>query len=482
MEKVLATNIKNLDRREWQLWILAITLIIILSIITVTTYFFLMGETYFNFSLLRTMANRALGGLLILVILFCVYVINTRRILGQMRATLEYQAIRDPLTDLYNRKYFTTRLHEEIERAQRGHYSLGLLLCDIDHLTKINNSWGNKTGDEILKAVAQNIKEVTRGMDLVARWGGDEIVVLLTNTTREGVTVATDRILKGIRQIGEKAMIHLDLSIGIALYPDHGTDGDALLQLAERALQIAKKERGKIHIGEEIYHLDKHAIKVVFQPIIDVKSRHIFGYEALARDPQGKLNITELFKRYHAMGKLTDLKRLCFDLELKIAREAGIKKLFINVDYEILRSLLDIDVPEIQNMEIILEISEKEVLDDIENRLKIARKLRSKGFKFAIDDFGAGFISLPFIAQLIPDYIKIDRSTILQSVSSLKFREFLKDLILALRNYSPEGIVAEGIETEQELEIVTEMGLNLIQGFLLGRPHELRRGQASLLS
>jgi len=126
-------------------------------------------------------------------------------------------------------------------------------------------------------------------------------------------------------------------------------------------------------------------------------------------------------------------------------------------------------------MEIILEISELEALHDVENHMKITRKWRGSGFKFAIDDFGAGFISLPFIAMLIPDYIKVDRSTILQAVSSEKFRKFSEDLVHAIRNYSKEGIIAEGIETKRELEVVKDMGIDIAQGFLLGKPQELKR-------
>lgn len=471
MNSTITNSVSAIERREWQLWILALALILVLGSITVMTYFFVLSEAYHNYSLIRSMANRALGGLCILIFLFCAYVINTRLILGKMRAALEHQAIRDSLTDLYNRRYFNDRLQDEIARADRDRYILALLLCDIDHFKEINNSWGNQTGDEVLKAVAQSIKESTRGMDLVARWGGDEIVVVLANTTREGVSIATDRIRKGVRRAGEKALIDLDMSIGIALYPEHAINAEDLLRLADRALDIAKRSGDQIQIGEEEYYLDKHAIKVMFQPVVDIRSNRIFGYEALGRDPQGKLNILELFKRYQAIGKLNELKRLCFDLELRKAQEAGLQRLFINVDFDMLVNPEQVFKP--PDMEVILEISEKEVLDNIENKLKIAEKWRARGFKFAIDDFGAGFISLPFIAQLIPDYIKIDRSTILQSVSSLQFREFLRGLVLAMRNYSPEGIIAEGVETEYELQVVKEIGLDLVQGFLLGRPHEM---------
>ena len=471
MNSTVSDNVRSIERREWQLWFLALVLILILSTITIGTYFFLLDEAYQNFNLVRTMANRALGGLCVLIFLFCAYVVNTRRILGKMRDTLEYQAIRDNLTDLYNRRYFKDRLDQEVIRAGQNKYLMAILICDIDHFKSINDSWGHQVGDEMLKGVAQVIKEATRGMDLVARWGGDEIVVALANTTREGVSIATERIRKGVRRVGEKALIDLDLSMGVALFPEHGTHSDDLLRLADRALHISKKSGEKIHVGEEEYHIDEKSVKLVFQPVIDVRSNHVFGYEALGRDPQGKLNILELFKRYQAIGKLEDLKSLCFKMALNAAREAGLQKLFINVDFNILRNMKEISKP--QDMEVILEISEKEVLDDVENQLKIAQRWRTKGFKFAIDDFGAGFISLPFIAQLVPEYIKIDRSTILQSVSSLQFREFLKDLIQAMSNYSTEGIIAEGIETEQELQVVKELGLDLVQGFLLGRPHEL---------
>ena len=471
MNSTVSDNVRFVERREWHLWLLALVLIFILSTITIGTYFFILDEAYQNFNLVRSMANRALGGLCILIFLFCAYVVNTRRILGKMRDTLEYQAIRDNLTDLYNRRYFKDRLDQEIARADQNKYLMAILICDIDHFKSINDSWGHQVGDEMLKAVAQVIKEATRGMDLVARWGGDEIVVALANTTREGVSIATERIRKGVRRIGEKALIDLDLSMGVALFPEHGTHSDDLLHLADRALHISKKSGEKVHVGEEEYHIDEKSVKLVFQPIIAVRSNRVFGYEALGRDPQGKLNILELFKRYQAIGKLDDLKSLCFKMTLNTASKAGLEKLFINVDFNILRNMKEISKP--LNMEVILEISEKEVLDDVENQLKIAQRWRANGFKFAIDDFGAGFISLPFIAQLIPEYIKIDRSTVLQSVSSLQFREFLKDLIQAMSNYSTEGIIAEGIETEQELEVVKELGLDLVQGFLLGRPHEL---------
>jgi EAL domain-containing protein (putative c-di-GMP-specific phosphodiesterase class I) len=267
--------------------------------------------------------------------------------------------------------------------------------------------------------------------------------------------------------------LDLDMSIGVALYPEHGRTVDELVRLADRALYIAKKGGDKIHIGEEEYHLDEHTIKVVFQPVVNVGSNEVVGYEALSRDPQGRLSILELFRRYHAIGQLNELKCLCFKSQVKVAQEIGLQRVFINVDFNVLNQL-DL-IPKPSGTEVILEISEVEALHDVENHLKVTRKWRKAGYKFAIDDFGAGFISLPFIAQLIPEYIKMDRSTMLQAVGSEKFRKFSKDLVRALRNYSTEGIIAEGIETQKELRVVKYIGIYLVQGYLLGKPQELNK-------
>ena len=465
-------SMTDVEQREWQLWAMALGLIIILGSITAMTYFFLFGDTYQSSIFTRTMANRAVAGVYILIILFCVYIVHTRIVVGKMKWQLKAQATRDGLTDLLNRTYLTDQFEDAIVRAERNGTVLGVLLCDLDRFSAVNDLRGYQAGDEILKAVARGICESSRGTDIVSRWGGDEIVVVLTNTTREGVIVAADRMIKAVSKVGQSALVDLDMSVGIALYPDHGKTADELLKMADRALFISKNGGGKIHVGEEEYALDENAVKIVFQAVVDVQSKHILGYEALGRDPKGKLGIIEIFKRYEAVGQLTELKCLCFKRTLEVTRDVNLQRVFINVDFNMLKMLEGLTKP--PDTDVILEISELEALYDVESYLKIANKWRAAGFKLAIDDFGAGFISLPFIAELVPDYIKIDRKTILQAVSSPQFRGFLKDMIQALRNYASEGIIAEGIEKENELQIVKDMGISLIQGFLLGRPHELK--------
>lgn len=324
---------------------------------------------------------------------------------------------------------------------------------------------------DVLKAVAKSIRESTRGIDLVFRWGGDEIVVVLSEATREGIYIATDRIRRGILKVGEDLNVDLDVSVGVASYPEHGNDVDQLTRIADRALYIAKKGGDKIHIGEEEYHPDENAIKIFFQPVVNVRSNRIIGYEALARDSQERLSVLDLFKRFQAIGLLSELKQICLMSQLKAAQTLKLERVFINVDFTLLSQFEP--MPITPGTEAVLEISEVEAIYDIEKHITIVNRWREQVFKFAIDDFGAGFVSLPFIAQVVPEYIKLDRSTIVQAVSSEKFREFSKDSVRALKNYAKEGIVAEGIETEKELTMVKDIGIQFCQGFLLGHPQAL---------
>jgi diguanylate cyclase (GGDEF)-like protein/PAS domain S-box-containing protein len=385
---------------------------------------------------------------------------------------LAQQASRDPLTKLYNRRYFQSWIEAEIARAGRRKHTLAILLCDLDNFKAINDTQGQQVGDEVLLAVGRSIQESTRGTDLVFRWGGDEFAVVLSNTTQEGVMIATERIRRAVRKVSEQAYPELDLSIGVALYPQHGSHADELTRQADLALYTAKKGKDKVRIGVEEQTLNEQSVKVMFQPIMDVRSDKVKGYEALSCDPQGKVSILELFKRYNATGQLNEFKRFCFKTQLKAAQEAGLERVFINVDFNMLSQFESISRP--PGMDVVLEISELEALHDKENCLQIAKKWRAKGFQFALDDFGANFASLPFISQLIPDYIKLDRSTILQALSAEPFRDFLGDLLVALRKYSTEGIIAEGIETAQELQVVKNLGISLVQGFLVGKPDEIR--------
>ena len=380
-------------------------------------------------------------------------------------------SIRDPLTNLYNRRYFNKRIEEEISRATRQESRFALLLCDLDNFKKVNDTRSHQVGDEILKAAGQAIQVATRDMDFVFRWGGDEFVVILLVDNRQGIIDAGERIRERVMALGRQWEFPLDLSIGVASFPEHGEDSNQLIRLADRALYIAKKRGDKIHIGEEEYELDDGVVHVVFQPIVDTRSGQVIGHEALSRSAKEDLGIQELFRKYHSIGKLLELKELCFQMQIETAEAHGLDRVFVNVDFALLEHLGSREKP--ANVEVILEISEKEALDDIEHHLAVTQKWKAEGYKFAFDDFGVGFISLPFLADLEPDYIKLDRLTILQAVASDDFRDFLNHVVQGLMHYAPQGIVAEGVESEEELLVAEQMGVHLVQGHLFGEPEPI---------
>ncbi len=384
---------------------------------------------------------------------------------------LAEQAIRDVLTGLYNRRFFDERIEVELARASRNHHGVAFLMCDLDYFKSVNDIHGHQVGDEVLKTVAGAVLSSTRGSDLTVRWGGDEMVVVLSETNESGGRIVAQRIRRAVRRLSEARGVRFDISIGIAVFPTHGESVTQLLRLADRALYIAKKSGNRIHIGDEHYRLDGQAINVVFQPIVDVWSNQVLGFEAFGRDPEGRLSVSELFKKYHVVGQLEELKAICFHEQLRVGQEAGLSRIFLNVDLRVLERLEPLVKPD--GMDVILEISEREVLHDVEGYLAVAMKWRARGYKFAIDDFGEGFVSLPLVARLTPEYIKIDRSLVVQATSSDRFKGFLRHLLQALRMYATEGVIAEGVETEKELAAMKGIGIFIVQGFLTGRPEAL---------
>jgi len=459
-------TLASVERRERHLWFATLFLLLLLVIVTAVTFSVLVGPD--EGSVARP---AALGGLVLLTLLFCVYAVQSRSSFNRIRTLYRQQALRDPLTRLLNRQSFDERFAAEVDRATRQGKSFPIMLCDLDHFKQINDERGHQFGDEVLQRVAGSFLEATRGSDLVFRWGGDEFLVMLSVPTRQGALIAAQRIREGVLKIATDLGLPLDLSIGVAFYPEHGSDGTKLIMLADRALYIAKKSGDKIHVGDEEHRVTRDSVAIVFQPVVDVESRSIVGYEALSRDPKGEVDVEGLFRRYAAVNRLIELKRMILKSQLERASELGLSRVFINVDFESLRTTEPFPKP--PDIEIVLEISEAESLSDVEALLVVADAWRAQGYRFAIDDFGVGFLSLPFIARLIPEYIKVDRSMVVEAADSLQFGSFLKDMVLAMRNYSKEGIIAEGIETEEDLDIVRRLGIDQFQGYLTGRPETL---------
>ncbi len=387
---------------------------------------------------------------------------------------------RDSLTDLYNRDQLGLQLGEAVLKAKQNNETLALLLCDLDKFRELNETLGHQYGDRALKITASNIKALltpTGGADgptsdrlhprhpLLFRSGADEFAVILPNTTREAILQKASQIQNAIQEAGQQVSFPLSISIGVAVYPEQCQSIDQLITRANRSLLMAKKGDEKVCVGDDSALKEVYPISMVFEPIVDLDENQVIGYEALARDIYGKVTITDLFRKYVALGQLAEVKSHCFISQLKKAKEIGLARVFLNVDSILLHQCEWIQKP--HDLDVVLEISESESLYDLDTYLTTTERWKKKGFKFAIDDFGAGFISLPFISRLQPEYVKVDRSVILRSVTSPTFRSFLKSLVSAMQQDHNATIIAEGIENEEELSVTEGMGIHLVQGFLL---------------
>lgn len=386
-------------------------------------------------------------------------------------AQVKQLSSRDPLTSLYNRSQLGVKLKEAILTADREEYGVALLICDLDRFKEVNAKFGHQYGDQVLKIMADRVAAAVKKENagerapLLFRSGADEMTVLLDNANHEKIVQKTTAIRKAVQDASAEAAFPLDISIGVALYPTECQSQDQMMTLANQSLMIAKKSDQKICIGStESFKRSSH-IDTLFEPIVDLEQNIVVGCEALSRDAQGRFSITDMFKQYAALGELAGIKISCFINQVQMAEALNLNRVFLNVDSALLSQCGWVQKP--PNIEVVLEISESESLQDFEDYLKITKKWRDKGFKFAIDDFGAGFISLPFISKLDPDYIKIDRSVILQAVVSTQFRAFLKSIVGALQKDQSISIIAEGIEIEEELRVTREVGISLVQGFLL---------------
>ena len=379
---------------------------------------------------------------------------------------------RDSLTNLYNRNQLAVHLQDMMTYAQNHNEPLTLLMADIDRFKEINETLGYQYGDRALKIIADGIQSalVSEGEDpnlspRLFRSGGDEFSIILPQATVEKAMQQAVLIRHAVQEASKKVYFPLDISIGAAFYPGPSYSTDQLIVLANRSLLLAKKSVERICIGDRGDIYDSNRMDIIFEPIVKLSEGRIIGYEALSRDASGKIGIQELFKKYAEWGQLSEFKSACFVSQLKKAKEIGLAQVFLNVDSHLLAQCEWILKP--PDLDVVLEISESESLQDFEKYLALAAQWKDKGFRFAIDDFGAGFISLPFLSRLNPDYIKIDRSVVLQAVASSRFRTFVKGLVTSLQRDNTSIIIAEGIEQETELNIIRDMDIDLIQGYLL---------------
>jgi diguanylate cyclase (GGDEF)-like protein/PAS domain S-box-containing protein len=418
--------------------------------------------------------------------------------------TIHHLAFHDPLTELPNRMLFADRLQQALARVARTREKFALLFIDLDRFKSANDSLGHLAGDVILKEAGSRLTNCLRESDTVSRFGGDEFNVLLTQVGNEDeVTLVAHKILKALQwpfQVQEQE-IFLSGSIGIALYPKDGMDAATLTKNADLALYRAKD------LGKNNYQLysttmnsramermalenslrkvfERQELRVHYQPQVDLASGKIVGVEALMRwmHPSGKLISPGLFIPLAEetglivpMGEWI-LRAACHQLREWQAAGASELRLGVNVSSQQFQA---VDLPglvatilkeaRLSPHCLNLEITETMVMNNVQEAIATLQTLREVGVTIAIDDFGTGFSSLSYLKDFPVDHLKIDRAFV-QNLPYSRSEANIARHIVELAHALDLRVIAEGVEREDQLQFLREVGCDEIQGFYFSKP------------
>lgn len=430
-----------------------------------------------------------------------------KTVAAELSATLEsmrHRALHDALTDLPNRTLLCDRLDQSILVARRQHTSFVLLFLDLDRFKQVNDTLGHPAGDLLLQQVARRLREVLRESDTIARMGGDEFAIVLQLADERGAHLMAEKILQAVERPFwiEGVQLHLGASIGVATYPDHGDTTETLMQRADVAMYVAKRERlgyityspdqdvnspSRLALAAELRNaIEGGQLVLHYQPKIHLLSGLTSGVEALVRwqhPEHGLIPPSEFVPVAEQAGFITPLSRWVIEAALKQGRawqDMG-RSLQTAVNLSATNLKDDDTVPyiarQLETWDVRadmfeVEITETAVMDDPDHSLHTLACLHQLGVRIAIDDFGVGHSSLAYLARLPVDVSKIDKSFVLalgkdarDSSSSTVVRSMI-DLghMLGLQ------VVGEGIENKELLGEMTAMHCDLAQGFYLCPP------------
>ena len=422
----------------------------------------------------------------------------------QAEKKLEYRAFYDTLTDLPNRNYFDENLEIALVKAKNNNNLMAVVFLDLDCFKNINDSLGHKVGDQLLKSFAQRLSSCVRNNDIISRWGGDEFTVLLPqiNSPEDTINLA-QRILEDLKQPFEVAghQLYVKTSIGIAIYPQDGEDGETLLKNADAALYRAK-ERGRNHyrfysstmtskaslllkLENLLYQaLEEESLSLHYQPQLNLTNNKVSGMEALLRWYHPEFgNVSPL--KLIPLAEKTDLiipislwvlKTAC--LQNKAWQKRGFSPIPIAVNLSPKQfqqpNLVDIVAQVLEDTALEphlldLEITETAMMQNIDSSRETLQNLRELGVQVSLDDFGTGYSSLGYLQKFPVTTLKIDQSFI-QTLQANSGNTAIISAIIALGQSFDLRVIAEGVETLQQLELLQGLNCREIQGFWFSRP------------
>ena len=418
-----------------------------------------------------------------------------------------HQANFDILTGLPNRNMFQDRLDQEIKKAQRSGQQLALMFLDLDHFKDVNDTLGHGLGDQLLKETANRISSCVRASDTVARLGGDEFTILITDLEgHSSVELISRKILQKLAEpfhLGEN-VVYITVSIGLTFYPEDSEDIDTLLKNADQAMYAAKSEgRNRYYyftasmqeaaqtrmqlVTDLRTALAENQLHLHYQPIVEMASGEIHKAEALIRwlhPERGLISPVQFIPVAEETGMINEIGDWVFHESARQVLEWRANyddKLQISINKSPVQFqrggtehghwtqyLKKLGLP---GSSIAVEITEGLLLEaspSISNQLL---ELREAAIQVAIDDFGTGYSSLAYLKRFDIDYVKIDRSFV-RGIASNPNDMVLCEAIIVMAHKLGMRVIAEGVETQEQRQLLLEAGCDFAQGFLFSKPVE----------
>lgn len=413
----------------------------------------------------------------------------------------------DPMTRLPNRHSFRDRLSQAMQRATRHNLTIAILTVDINQFIEVNNAYGYQKGDQALIDVARRIKKCLRECDTVSRWDGDQFSIILEDVLdKVGVQSVAQKIVDEFHgpMVLSGTECFLSLSIGIALFPDHDDDIDGLIIKADVAMLRAKASGQNVHqlyspemnmasidpltLKSELrYALSRGELLLQYQPQVELATLKIVGVETLIRwnHPQfGLIMPTQFIPVAEDTGLIIPigewvLRMAC--IQNKQWRDAGLPPIKIAVNLSahqlrhpelVARVVAIINETGADPASVELEITEGILIDNFCRSKAVLSELRNFGVKISIDDFGTGYSSLSYLCELPLDILKMDGSFVerLDSKSNGNKSYAIVDSIILLGHALGLQVIAEAVETKQQMICLRQMSCDQMQGYLFSRP------------
>ncbi|MCG8050372.1 MAG: EAL domain-containing protein, partial [Candidatus Thiodiazotropha endolucinida] len=417
---------------------------------------------------------------------------------------IRYQANYDALTGLPNRSLLSDRLNQAIAAAHREDWMLAVLFIDLDHFKVVNDTFGHVVGDELLQLVSARIKACLRESDTVARFGGDEFIILLQDVTEmDSVANVASNIIEHITRVfslyGRE--IYIGASIGITVYPDDAVNADSLLRNADMAMYQAK-ERGRNTYQFFTASMQQHTLErrqleldlrqaikrdeleIYYQPVVNPLLNKVVSVEALLRwhhphrgtvSPAIFIPVAEDSGQIGPIGEWV-LKKSC--QQLKRWHNAGFSDLKLAVNLSSRQRELGLEASfllgvlaetNLSTDYITLEITESLLMRDTDEAMTWLSDFKALGVSLSVDDFGTGYSSLSYLKRFPVDTMKIDRSFVSDLPDDIEDATLVRTIVAMAQSLNL-SLIAEGVETREQAEFLVETGCDNLQGFYYAKP------------